>query len=107
MTAPRVLAIDFDRVLHDVDHPIPGRRMGAPMEGAVEAMRQLEQEGWKLVVHTIWPESGHGTIEKWLEYYKVPYHEVTNIKPNAAAYIDDRAIHHTRWSRTLVEVNAL
>ena len=37
-------------------------------------------------------------ITDWLELYKIPYDDLTNQKPPAIAYIDDRAVRFTNWN---------
>lgn len=92
----RVLAIDFDQVVHDAKNPVPGRRMGLPMPDAVEGMNKLKDLGYKLIIHTVRGGSPKH-IEDWCEFYGVPYDEVTNIKPTALWYIDDRALPFVSW----------
>jgi hypothetical protein len=36
-------------------------------------------------------------IVAWLNKYNIPFDEVTNNKPKAMCYIDDRAIRFTNW----------
>jgi hypothetical protein len=99
----KVLAIDFDGTIHDVFNPIPGRRMGSPIEGAKTALDTLKSQGFRLVIHTIWADSEAKvkTITDWLNYWKIPFDEVTNIKPAAERYIDDKALEFTDWETTL------
>lgn len=95
-----ILAIDFDNVVHDQKHPLPGGRMGAPIEGAADAMYDLKQQGHKLIIHSV----GGGNskyISDWLEYYEIPYDLITNIKPNADYYLDDKAVHFDNWDQAL------
>ncbi len=97
-----ILAIDFDGVIHDYKNPTKGRRMGAPIEGAKEAIIKLSRQ-YKIVVYGV----GGGTpkfIEDWLKYFGIPYDEVTNIKPNAKYYIDDKAIRFIDWKQALQEI---
>lgn len=103
--APKIpLAIDFDGVLHDHKNPIDGKRMGSPIAGAKEAMQQLHQE-YYLIVHSVWGAAGKsGAIEDWLKYYEIPYDEVTNQKPNAKYYIDDKAIRFYNWEQALADI---
>jgi uncharacterized protein YmfQ (DUF2313 family) len=91
-----ILAIDFDGVVHDHKHPIAGRRMGAPIEGAKEALTMLKRHH-KIIIHSVWGGSGKQVIADWMKYYGIPYDDITNIKPQADHYIDDKAIHFTNW----------
>lgn len=105
----KIAAIDFDGVIHDFKHPIPHMRMGGPIEGAKEAMERLASMGYHLVIFTVWggTEQGKKTIADWMTHYQVPYHEITNIKPNADFYLDDKAIRFTSWSQALSDVSSL
>lgn len=93
------LAIDFDGVIHDHKHPVPGRRMGIPIEDAQDAIKTLKNiQGHTIIVHTVWGgDSGRKVIEDWMKFYDIPYDEITNIKPQADYYLDDKAIHFTEW----------
>lgn len=114
-----LLAIDFDGVLHDIDNPVEGRRMGAPIEGARESMLALEDDGHTLVIHTVRAvvpiDEGYDEalarrvkhIEDWLEFYHIPYHEVTAIKPNADAFLDNKGIHFVSWGSAMQSINDL
>lgn len=97
----KILAIDFDGVIHDIKHPVPGRRMGPPMDGAKEALDEFASEGYKIIIFTVraGTKSSVKAVEDWLNYYIIPFDEVTNIKPNADVFIDDRAIHFISWKK--------
>ena len=43
-------------------------------------------------------------IETFLKLYGIPFDKILQIKPPACFIIDDRAIHHTSWKRTLNEI---
>ena len=95
-----IVAVDFDGVLHDPSNRLPGYRMGQPIAGAVEAVGQLFREGHVIVVHTVRDDSDRH-VTKWLAYFKVPHNGVTNRKPNADVFIDDKAIRFTDWPSAL------
>jgi len=92
----KVHAIDFDGVIHDHKNPVPGRRMGAPIEGAKEAITELKRRGDTVIVHSVWAGNPK-VIEDWMRYYEIPFDEVTNIKPQADIYLDDKAVRFTDW----------
>lgn len=102
MTDIPVLAVDFDGVIHDKAHPIPGKRMGAPIDGTKDALRKLKRK-YRLVIHTVMATTpgGRQAVEDWLRYYDIPFTEVTCIKPQAVAYIDDKAIRFTSWEQVI------
>jgi phosphoglycolate phosphatase-like HAD superfamily hydrolase len=94
--ANKTLAIDFDGVIHSyLKGWQDGEIYGAPMEGAREYMERLKSRGYTLIVFTT--RVDHGAVVEWLKKYKIPFDGVTNIKPIATAYIDDRAIRFTNW----------
>lgn len=100
------LAIDLDGVLHDHLNPKPGRRMGLPMEGAVNAMIRLKQLGHTLIIHSVWGDR-RKVIADWCDYYSIPYDDITNIKPEAAVYLDDKALAFTTWDETMTILEGL
>ena len=92
----KTLATDFDGVLHRYSRGwYDGSIYDVPMEGAVDFTTKLTNEGWKLIVFTTRKEIEQ--IKLWLKKYNFPDMEVTNTKPIATAYIDDRAIRFTNW----------
>ena len=101
---PKTFYIDFDRVIHDIDHPVEGRKMGPPMEGAIFGMQQLREAGHHIIVFTTRAtnERSIKVVMDWLDYYQCPYDGVTNIKGKADAYVDDLAVHHISWDQTMM-----
>lgn len=92
-----ILAVDFDGVLHD-ENPDPGRKLGRPLPGAVETMCDWLEAGHTLIIFSVWGfGSGERAIEAWCSYFNVPFHEITNVKPNADLFIDDRAVRFESW----------
>lgn len=90
-----VLAIDFDGVLCGGDVR-PGRRMGDPIEGAIEAMQALKAKGYTLIIHTVRGERPKHVVD-WLTYWHIPFDDVTRIKPNASLFLDDKAYQFCGW----------
>lgn len=105
-TKPITLALDFDGCLHDQARPVSGRVMGLPLVGAKEAMDQLEDRGFLLVIHTVRARTKEGekSVRDWLNHYGFPYHDITAWKPNADVFVDDRAIRHINWTNTLEDI---
>lgn len=98
-----VIAIDFDGVIHNPADKLPGYQMGRPYPDVAKYLTTLQLLGHKLVIHTLWGlnPAGIKACEDWLRYFKVPFDEVTAIKPAASIYIDDRAYRHTDWRDTM------
>ena len=97
------LAIDFDGVIHDHKHPIEGRKMGGPIEGAPQALARFRDQGHEVIIHSV---NNKDVIAKWMSFYGLHYDEITNIKPNADYYIDDKAIHFESWTKLLNFLNS-
>lgn len=104
MKRHNIICVDFDGVIHDAAHPIEGRRMGAPIKLARTAVEVFIAQGFKVIVLTA--NVNHGYIREWLAYYGFPpYITVTNVKPLADVYIDDKAVRFEGdWNRTMYEV---
>lgn len=107
MSTPTV-AIDFDHTLHDPSTRNPGYKMGTPYPGAREALERLRNLGVRIVIHTCRARSELAVpdpdpelaeylgsaqhVMDWLDYFAIPYDEVTAQKPMAFAYVDDKAV---------------
>ncbi len=95
----QTLAIDFDGVIHPY-HPgwLDEGRYGEPIEGAKEALEKL-LEKYNVVIFTCRPSLG---VYVWMRAYDFPKDiHITNKKPRAIAYIDDRAIPFVKWEYIL------
>ena len=106
MTETKNIAIDFDGVIHDYKNPVPGRRMGALIEGAKEALERFRANGYRIISHTVrgTTEQSIKCVADWMNYFECPFDEITNIKPNAEAYIDDKGISFTSWLETIKQI---
>lgn len=103
----RELAIDFDGVIHKYSKGFhDGTLYDPPVKGVKEVLTQLKKDWW-IYIYTTRANTKKGKIEveKWLDYNKIPYNEVTGKKPIAFAYIDDRAIYFINWSQAVKELN--
>ncbi len=91
-----ILAIDFDNTIMNPEDVPPGYSMGNPMPGCKEVLDYYREQGHTIIVHShraVHPEH----IIDWLRYFKIPFDQVTNIKPNADLFIDDKAKMFTTW----------
>lgn len=109
MSSKLILAIDFDNTIHDIKHPVAGRKMGEPMEGAKSVMTRWKRQGHTLIIHSVMATnpSGEQAIRDWLRYYHIPFDKVTAIKPLAAVYLDDRALKFTSWDKAYKDIMEL
>lgn len=103
------LAVDFDGVIHDPKNVQPGYKLGQPIEGAVKALRQLKNDDRIIIIHSFWASTPARVeaITKWCTYFDIPYDFVTNVKPDADIYIDDKGYKFERWSDTLDYISQL
>lgn len=104
----KTIGVDFDGVIHKFDSYGDGSIVGEPMEDCKETLRKLVDQGYKIVIFTVrlnpvWMDydKQYKEIVDWLTRNGfeegIHYHEITNNKPEAMAYIDDRAIRFTNW----------
>lgn len=91
-----IIAVDFDGTLHDYKNPVKGRRMGPPMPGAVEGIEALQDAGHEIIIHTVRGGSPQHILD-WCDYYGIEVSGVTEIKPNADIYLDDKGMQFTTW----------
>lgn len=99
------IGIDFDGTICKKQPYGDGTIYSKPNEGASEVIGNLKKAGYNIVVFTVrlHPKFGGDLewkkkqIEDWLNKYQIPFDEITNNKPEAMAYIDDKAIRFTNW----------
>lgn len=77
--------------------------MGEPIEGAREAMSQLDREGHRLIIHTVRGDKPEHVID-WLHFFQIPFDEVTRVKPAADLYLDDRAVRFETWEKFMQDL---
>lgn len=94
------ICLDFDGVLHDAANPVPGRRMGLPLPGALDAVKFLARRHTLLIytarVHA--PDRAQHILD-WLTYYGFPQIGVRAFKPVADLYVDDKGFRFTGWHK--------
>ena len=106
------IAVDFDGVIHKNSKGFhDGTVYDEPLEGSIEALKNLSKE-YTLVIFTckansqrplINGKTGIELIWEWLVKYNIAEYisEVTDIKPRAKFYIDDKGIKFENWEQTL------
>lgn len=100
------IAVDFDGVIHGYTKGWQGGAIyDDPVPGASEALRQLSKTH-ELVVFTA--RHDLDAVRRWLVAHNLQqyFHDITNRKPQAAVYLDDRALRFTSWSRALEDLRA-
>lgn len=102
----KAVAVDFDGVLNTYNGWKGEDALFQPREGAIEFLRQLWAE-YDIVIHTTRDPQ---RVWEWLETYWMNHlvHLVTNVKPPAVAYVDDRAVRFEGdYDATLAAITAL
>lgn len=98
------IAIDFDRVIHKYSKGWnDGTIYDTPVAGAKEALLSLISQGYQIVIFTA--RSNVLDVAPWIEkHLGISNIKVTNIKPAAKVYIDDKAIRFTTWKEVLGKI---
>lgn len=92
----KTIAIDFDGVIHSYENGWQGGKIyGSPNKNCREVITKLKSRGFRLVVLTA--RTDLDEVSEWLKHHEIIVDDVTNIKPPAIAYIDDRGIRFTNW----------
>lgn len=105
----KTIAFDFDGVIHSGTYPA----FAPPNDKAVEAIRRLKADGWRILIFTArlchrWYK-GMSDSERWVEYlktmqdlraylkkYDIPFDKIWTGegKPYCRYYVDDSAIEY-------------
>lgn len=96
------IAVDFDGVIHDYDGNFKASHIieGKPVEGAIEWLLKIIQK-FDVVIHTCRAHGWRGrrAIRQWLKLHSgacvLEDVTITDRKPHALVYLDDRAIRYT------------
>jgi len=100
----RVVCVDLDGVLNTFDEWRGPEFFHAPRQGAHEFLKALHNAGFRVVVFTVrW----HEWVSAWLAEHGLAQFvdEVTDRKPPAHVYVDDRAVcFRGDFDATLAEV---
>ena len=96
----KTIAIDLDGCIHEYSRGWNGGDIyDPPVLNAKKAIKKLKNKGYDIVVFTA--RTDLKAVQQWLDIQGIEVDEVTNIKPKAVCYIDDRAIRFTNWKDML------
>jgi len=107
------IAIDFDGVIHRNSKGFyDGTIYDKPVRGTTKSLKKLYNLGYNLIIFTckadpsrplINEKTGVELVWEWLEKYDLDQYilRVTNEKPRALYYIDDKGIRFEDWKQTL------
>jgi adenylylsulfate kinase len=98
------IAVDFDGVIADYGGWSGPTMLGKPRADVVDVLRTLQEEGWKIVVHTT---RCRRDIINYLQGGSIPFDEINKNsayetcgpKPVATVYWDDRALRYSGDAR--------
>lgn len=97
------IALDFDGTIHDPLNVKKGYKMGQPIPGSAEAIKYLQGKGHEIIIFPTWADNQQRrkAIVDWLNYFNVPFDDITSVKPEADFYVDNNAIRFESWAQTL------
>ena len=98
MKENKTICLDFDGVIHRYKNGYgDGSIYDKPNGGAIDGITELVDIGFEVVICSARPDLKE--IGYWLKKYGLKRKvKITNKKPIAIAYIDDRAIRFTNWT---------
>lgn len=102
----QTVVFDFDGVITKYENGWQGVGVinEEPVDGIREALNEISKE-YRIVISTPRCSDAEGikVLENWLAKYGIPYDSITDTKPQALAYVDDRAICFKGNSKTLLK----
>lgn len=107
----KIICVDFDDVINDY----PGWAnegfstiRGSPIKGAKEGIEELRRLGYRIFVHSArcGYAGGKYAIEQYLSTHDIVVDAVTEFKPPASVYLDDKGVTFTGdWSKAVQDVH--
>lgn len=104
----RTIAVDLDGCLAQYDGNYKALEIGEPVDKAREFLRSLHELGYRIVVFT--SRTNQEVTWHWLRSHDMAEYVliVTNVKPLAIAYVDDRAVQFDGdWSNVINRIHWL
>jgi len=86
-----IYAVDIDGTLCKEEHRWWEYDEAKPYIQAIYKVNALFSQGNYIIIHTARPEKDRNVTQKWLDRYKVRYHELVMDKPRADVYLDNAA----------------
>jgi len=106
-----ILCVDFHHVITTTCEACKDGQEYTPQKGAKEALILLSKI-FRIVIFTgnpsgiSWLRPDYKPhIVEWLKAHGIPFSEILFTKPPACFIIDDRAIHHLSWARTIQTIH--
>lgn len=105
----KVVCIDLDGTICKQQGFGDGFIEGEPKLSVKEALNGFKKAGYKIIILTVRlnPSFG-GDIEwkknriiAWMNKYELPFDEITNNKPSATLYIDNKAVKFMDWDEVI------
>jgi selenocysteine lyase/cysteine desulfurase len=103
-SAPRVVCVDLNGVLDRYTGWQGEAHWDPPAPGAREFLRALHEHGWRIIVFTT---RHYLDAQRWLSRHGLFEYvsEITDLKPAATVFVDDRAVcHRGNLAATLEQV---
>lgn len=92
----KTIVFDFDGVIHSYKSGWQGVNVisDEPVDGIKEVIDELRNKNYEVVIVSTRSAdiNGKNAMEEWLVKYNIVVDKISDIKPPALVYIDDRAI---------------
>lgn len=83
--------------------------MGVPIVAAPQALQKLKEMGHEIIIFPTWADNQQRrkAIVDWLNYFNVPFDDITSVKPEADLYVDNNGYRFENWRDTIDFVSKL
>ncbi len=106
MARGKTIMVDLDGVIATEERTFE-RALAKPLDGARDALRKLREAGHTVIVYTARGWAEYKMTKAWLDDNGFAYDGLHMGKPIADVWIDDRALRHNDWPRTLDDLKSL
>lgn len=97
------IAIDLDGVIAKEHHLDFLKK--TPNQKVIDRMWELQEKGWRIVIHTARMDMDVDVTNAWLETHTVPLDHIIFNKPLAKHYVDDRNLSVDDFLNGSIEAN--
>jgi len=94
------IIIDMDGTICSEERQF-SRALASIKPGAKESINALYEQGHTIIIYTARTWAEWEMTQHWLQTHEIKFHQLFMGKPVGDLWIDDRAVSHSDWEKTM------